>query len=266
MSEPLRITGLTAGYGRRTVVHAVDLAPIQPGEVVSLVGPNGAGKTTLLRALAGLHPARGSIHLGQKDLLSLSLADHAKLITYMPQSLPQRVALTALETVIGALRASGGSDGGDAVERALDVIELVGIGDLAMVELDHLSGGQRQLVSFAQALARSPRVLLLDEPISALDLHYQLRVMKLLRAQAKDRQLIVIMVLHDLSIAARWSDRIVVMRNGSIVADGEPCEAISASMLAEVYGVAAEVGSGSTGLNLEIHDIIEAGPTGPLRD
>lgn len=258
--EQLGIAGLSTGYGRRNVVEGLDLAPIAPGTVVSLLGPNAAGKTTLLRALAGLQPAEGAVTLGTHNLLSLSLADHARLVTYMPQSLPQRVALTVLEAVIGAMRAS--APGGEVIaerdiaDRALDVIERVGIGHLAMTELSHLSGGQRQLASLAQALVRRPRILLLDEPISALDLHYQLKVMKLVRELAHESAMIVVMVLHDLAIAARWSDRVVLLANGRLVADGTPAEAITAAALADVYKVAARVEIAPDGLRIAIDDIL----------
>lgn len=258
--DSLKLSGLSVGYARRKVIDDLTLPPIVPGHVVSLIGPNAAGKTTLLRAIAGLHPAEGSLHLGKRELLALPLADHARLVTYMPQSLPQRVALSVLEGVIGALRASPVAgpmlSDTELLDRAMDVIERVGIAPLAMSGLDHLSGGQRQLASLAQALVRAPRVLLLDEPISALDLHYQLRVMKLVRALARERGMIVIMVLHDLAIAARWSDRIIVLSNGKVAADGEPAEAITASVLADVYKVVARVEGGQAGLRIEIDDII----------
>lgn len=260
--DSLLISSVTASYGRHNVIENLSLPPVMPGEVVSLIGPNAAGKTTLLRALAGLHPATGSLQLGGRELLSLPLAEHARHVTYMPQSLPQTVALTVLEGVIGALRASpveGSAMSDNAlIDQALDVIDRVGITHLAMTGLDHMSGGQRQLASLAQALVRDPQVLLLDEPISALDLHYQLRVMKLVREIARERGMIVIMVLHDLSIAARWSDRIVVLSHGKLVADGKPEEAITAQVLADVYKVSARVEKDPVGLRIAIDDILGA--------
>lgn len=259
-ADGLTISGLSTGYGGKPVVDSLDLATVTPGDVVSMIGPNAAGKTTLLRALAGLQPARGSVRLGTRELLGVSLAEHAQLVTYMPQTLPQRVALTVLEAVIGALRASpvdGPPPTNQAiVDRAMDVIERVGIGALAMQGLDHLSGGQRQLASLAQALVRTPRVLLLDEPISALDLHYQLRVMKLVRALSRERGMIIVMVLHDLSIAARWSDRVVVLSRGKVAADGAPSDAITSKVLADVYRVAGRVTPQTAGLHVDIDDTL----------
>lgn len=258
--ESLSIAGLSTGYRDRRIVDSLTLPAIAPGTVLSLIGPNAAGKTTLLRALAGLLAAEGSVRLGDRDLLGMALESRARLVTYMPQSLPQRVALTVLEAVIGAERASAvDRDEADKlaiVERAMDVIERVGIGHLAMTGLDHLSGGQRQLASLAQALVRTPRVLLLDEPISALDLHYQLKVMKLVHALSRERGMIVVMVLHDLAIAARWSDRVVVLSNGAVAADGPPAEAISAEVLAQVYKVAARVMPLPSGLQIDIEDTL----------
>ena len=259
-ADTLEVANLSTGYHGRRIIDGLSLPPFAPGSVTSLIGPNAAGKTTLLRALAGLHPAHGTVRLGASNLLSLALADHAQLVTYMPQSLPQRVALTVLEGVTGALRASpvDGPPLSDAalLDRALEVIGLVGIGHKAMSGLDHLSGGQRQLASLAQALARNPRVLLLDEPISALDLYFQLRVMKLVRQLARDRGMIVIMVLHDLAIAARWSDRIVVLTEGQVRADGTPAQAISEQVLAEVYRVAGRVEQDGADLRIAIDDIL----------
>lgn len=260
--ESLIVSGVSTGYRDRRIIDGLTLPAIAPGEVVSLIGPNAAGKTTLLRALAGLQAAEGSVLLGDRELVGLSLESRARLVTYMPQSLPQRVALTVLEAVIGAERASAvdrsEADRQAIVERAMDVIERVGIGHLAMSGLDQLSGGQRQLASLAQALVRVPRVLLLDEPISALDLHYQLKVMKLVRALSQERGMIIVMVLHDLAIAARWSDRIVVLSGGAVAADGPPSEAITPEVLARVYKVTARVSGHGAGLHIDIEDTIPA--------
>lgn len=261
MSEALRISQLSAGYPGRPVIAALSLPEIAPGEVVALVGPNAAGKSTLLRALAGLTPAQGAVMLGARDLLTMSLAQRAAYVTYMPQALPQGVALSVLETVISALRATP-VDGAflsdeEAARRALDVLSRIGIAHLAMERLDRLSGGQRQLASLAQALSRGPRILLLDEPTSALDLHYQLRVLRLTRQLARERGMIVVIVLHDLHAAAQTADRVVVLSHGAVAAEGAPEAAITPDVLAAVYQVRARVEQAGPGdLRVIVDDVI----------
>lgn len=255
----LVIQHLSAGYRNRPIIKNLSLMPMQEGQIVSLIGPNAAGKSTLLRAIAGLLPATGSVKLGETEILGLPLVEQAKHITYTPQELPQQVALTVLETVMGALQVSRESrqDVDEAMQKSLLVMDRLGISHLAMEQLDRLSGGQRQLTSLAQTLVREPKVLLLDEPISALDLHYQLRVMKQVREFAAEKRMIVLVVLHDLSIAARWSDRIVILAKGEVVAEGTPKEAITPDVLSSVYQVKARVESCSQGsFTVMVDDIV----------
>jgi iron complex transport system ATP-binding protein len=264
MSEALDaglvVRGLAAGYRGRRVVEGLSLDPVARGQTVSLVGPNAAGKSTLLRAMAGLMPASGSVTLDGRELVGRPLGELARHVTYMPQTLPQGVALSVLETVIGALRASPAgqsSSAQDPAERAMAVLERIGIGALAMRGIDQLSGGQRQLAALAQALVREPELLLLDEPTSALDLHYQLRVLDLVRALAAERGMIVVIVLHDLQAAARASDQVVVLSHGRVVAQGPAAEAITPEILAEVYRVRSRVDRCERGsLRIMVDDVI----------
>lgn len=181
----LSVKGLSAGYGRKTVLRSIDVDALEPGTVTAFLGQNGAGKSTLLRSLAGLHKAEGNFALFDADITRQSAAQRARQITYMPQSLPHSVALTVLEATIGALRAS--SRDPDAVKRSLAVLDRLGIQSLAMSQLDSLSGRQRQLASLAQALVRKPQVLLLDEPTSALDVAHQIRVMRTIKEITRGR-------------------------------------------------------------------------------
>lgn len=259
MTQGLHVNGLSAGYRDRRVIQNLSLPPIARGETVALLGPNAAGKSTLLRALAGLAPATGSVQLDGLELNGLALADRAKAVTYMPQTLPQGVALTVLETVIGALEASptGQLGGGDSAERAMDVLGRVGIDALAMRGIDELSGGQRQLAALAQALVRSPKLLLLDEPTSALDLNHQVRVLDLVRSLASEQGMIAVLVLHDLQAAARISDRVVVLSDGKVTAAGTPEEAITPAVLADVWRVQARIDHCERGsLRMVIDDIL----------
>ena len=251
----LAVRQLTVGYKRKTVLHGIDLPDIAPGQVVALVGPNGAGKSTLLRTLAGLLPATGDLRLGELDLLLCNRRERAAVLGFMPQTLPDGIALSVLETLLGALR------GGDPLsaqgsarqqqEHAFGVLQQLGIEHLALQPLDSLSGGQRQMVSLAQAVIRQPRLLLLDEPTSALDLRYQNDVMSMVR-QLADQGRIVVVVLHDLGLAARWADRIMVLERGRLHAAGTPAQTLTPTMLEQVYRVRARVERCSLG-RVQIH-------------
>lgn len=242
MAPHLTIERLSVGYGRRAIIENLTLPAIAGGGLTALIGPNAAGKTTLLRALAGLVPAKGSVRLDEVELTALSIAGHARHVTYMPQALPQRVALTVFEATLSALMSARDAlPTREAHERALDALARLGIAELAMRGLDELSGGQRQLASLAQSIVREPTVLLLDEPTSALDIHHQMRVMQLVEELARERAIIVVIVLHDIAQAARYAQRIVVLENGTIAADGAPGAAITPETLARVYRVEARV-------------------------
>ncbi|WP_029352210.1 ABC transporter ATP-binding protein [Bosea sp. 117] len=248
MSAALEVRNLGVGYGARRIIDRLTLPPVVPGTVTGLIGPNAAGKTTLLRALAGLLPAEGSVRLGEIELAGLGPAAHAGHVTYMPQALPQRVALTVLEAVLTALMSAPTAPAGAAARRrAMEALDRLGIASLASRGLDELSGGQRQLASLAQCLVREPKVLLLDEPTSALDLRHQLRVMQLVDEIARDRDIIAMVVLHDITLAARWCRRLIVLAEGAVAADGPPEEAVTPALLADVYGVEARVEADTRG-------------------
>lgn len=242
MHARLTIDRLSAGYPRRPVIRDLSLPPLPPTAVTALVGPNAAGKSTLLKALAGLVRAEGRVQFGGAELLRMPLAARADRIGFMPQALPQGVALSVLESVIAAFEASrpDALADADAARRAVATLDRLGIADLALESLDRLSGGQRQLVSLAQALVREPRLLLLDEPTSALDLRHQVTVMEAARSLAAEGRTVLV-VLHDLNLAARWAERVVVLDHGRVAALGTPAEALTAATLAAVWHVAARI-------------------------
>ena len=240
MSEQgLLIEHAQVKYGRKVVIADASLPALRPGTLTALIGPNGAGKSTLLRGLAGLEPMTGAVTLHGQPLAPMSVAQRARQVTYMPQHLPPGLGLSVIESVMAALRVAG--NGGDCLEQAYGALQRIGIAALADHMLNELSGGQRQLVSLAQLIARKPRVMLLDEPTSALDLSYQLRVMECVRQMVGQHQLIAVIVLHDISLAARFADHIAVLREGAVVAFGAAEQVLTAQLFAEVYGVRARV-------------------------
>lgn len=247
----LSIQGLHAGYPGKRVLSGLDLPPLESGKVTALTGPNAAGKSTLLRALAGLIQAKGSINYDGTELLGISSRKRASYISFMPQSVPTDINLSVIEAVISALKASpldSVSIGNELLhQKALNALSRIGISHLALESLSHLSGGQRQMASLARTVVREPKILLLDEPTSALDLRHQVKVMKLARSFAADGR-VVIIVLHDLNLALRWADHVVVMDKGKMVGYGKPADAITSQLIAQVYGVRIRVENCSASL------------------
>lgn len=226
----LLVHDLCLSYGRRQVLRDIDLA-LQPGRLVAMVGPNGSGKSSLIKCLAGLLP-----HLGQVRLSGQTPS--AVQIGYMPQDHAASAALTVLETVLlgrlGSLRWQVGDDDLASVDA---VLTRLGISDLAQRWLGDLSGGQRQLVFLAQSLVAQPRVLLLDEPISALDLRHQLEVMDTVRALTLERGLVTLVVLHDLNAAVRHADEVVLLHEGRVLEAGVPAQVLTAAHVRRVFQV-----------------------------
>ena len=254
MTEGLRAEHVSVRYGSRTVLDDLSVGPFPRGQVSALLGPNGSGKSTLLRAIAGLGADGGhaTVMLNGDDLSRMPSARRTQRCLYLPQALPAMVHLQVLESLLAAQHAlttlPPARDGDDAVDAALRMLDVFGIANLAMQYMDELSGGQRQLVGLAQALGRNPDALLLDEPLSALDLHHQFAVMDILRRETARRNIVTVMVLHDLNIAIRMTDYDVILRNGRIIAAGAPTDVITPATLRTTYDITARVETCSRGL------------------
>ncbi|MDG3014618.1 ABC transporter ATP-binding protein [Speluncibacter jeojiensis] len=240
----LRAERLTLGYGDRTIVH--DLALTVPtGVVTTIVGPNGCGKSTLLRSLGRiLKPRNGRVLLDGKAITAMRTKDVARVLGMLPQSSVAPEGITVAELVArgrhphqSLLRQWSGDDE-SAVAEAL---ASTGIGDLAGRSVDELSGGQRQRVWISMALAQQTDILLLDEPTTYLDLAHAVDVLDLVDRLHAEMGRTVVMVLHDLNLAIRYSDHLVAMKEGSVVATGAPDEVITAELLMEVFGLASTV-------------------------
>lgn len=236
----LQVQGLEVRYGAREVLCGIDIAGLPPGTLTALLGPNGSGKSTLLKALAGLVPARAILRLDGQDTHRWSRAVRGQRLVYMPQTLPRAVRLSVFEALLIAAHAGQQTDA-DGPQQAAALLQHLGIAALAERRLDELSGGQLQLVGLAQALIRQPRVLLLDEPLSALDLNHQFHVMQLLRRQTQEHGLITLVVLHDLDTALRHADHALMLAQGKLLAQGSPAAVIQPDTLAQAYGVRARI-------------------------
>ncbi|GAA0336819.1 ABC transporter ATP-binding protein [Morganella psychrotolerans] len=237
----LKINNFYAGYPKRKIIENLNVAPLPRGKITVLLGPNGSGKSTLLRALAGLNKASGELLLDGHDLTMMNFAQRAKQVVYLPQTLPAGVHLHVLESVIVAQRASGGVSDSDSENDVMSLLSQLGIEHLALHYLDQLSGGQKQLVGLAQSLIRKPSLLLLDEPLSALDLNYQYHVMDLVKRETQRRNIITVVVVHDINIALRHGDHILMLKDGNLIAEGEPEAVITPDSLARVYGVRGRI-------------------------
>lgn len=244
----LRISHFHAGYPKRQIIQDLNISQLPRGKITVLLGPNGSGKSTLLRALAGLGSAEGELYLDDTELMQLPFAKRAEHVVYLPQSLPAGVHLHVLESIIVAQRASGGLHSREKENEVLTLLRQLGIEHLAMSYLDQLSGGQKQLVGLAQSLIRQPSLLLLDEPLSALDLNYQFHVMDLVRKETRKRNIVTLVVVHDINIALRHGDHVLMLKNGELIADGAPADVISADSLAQVYGVRGRIERCSQGI------------------
>jgi iron complex transport system ATP-binding protein len=233
--------GLTVKLAGRLVLRDVSLA-LSPGHLVALVGPNGAGKTTLLRALAGLVPSSGVVHVRGDALSSLSLRERARRFAYLPQGHLVHWPLPARDVVALGRYPHGATDPArltakdtDAVLRAMQAADVMEFSERRVTEL---SGGERSRVALARVLAVEAPVILADEPTSSLDPRHQLDVMKTLRAAA-DKAALVMVVTHDLGLAARFADTVLVLSDGRLVSQGVPAEALSEQVMAEVFRISA---------------------------
>jgi iron complex transport system ATP-binding protein len=233
----LRVTDLTVTAAQRRLV---DGASLVASGMTALVGPNGAGKSTLLKAIVGLlTPSRGSLTFEDVDLVSMRRRDRARLVAYVEQSAATEERLTVRDVVsLGRIPfqtpfAAQGDADHEIIAQALDD---VGLSDLRDRQFSTLSGGEQQRVQLARALAQQPRLLILDEPTSHLDIHAQMLVLDLLRSKAR-QGLTVLLALHDLNLATTYCDAISVMHQSRIVASGKPVEVLTPALLAAIYGV-----------------------------
>lgn len=236
----LSLAGVRFAYRGEDVLHGVDVA-VNDGEMVCIVGPNGSGKSTLLKCASGhLSPRTGDVRLFEKPLAGYTRREVARYVAFVAQETPVMFGYTAADFVLLGRRPYHGvlpfdsQEDRAAGERAMRETETAAFAGRALTEL---SGGERQRVVIASALAQDPSVLLLDEPTASLDLHYQIQIHELLARLNRERRITVVVVTHDLNLAALFFPRVVVLDQGRVAADGAPVDVLDADLVRRVWRV-----------------------------
>ncbi len=238
----LTINDLSFNYNSFPILNDINLT-VNLGEMVSIVGPNGSGKSTLLKCINRiLKPKNGTVLIDNQCTSKINIKEMSKLMGYVPQSSTSTFSFTVFDIVLMGRRPyinwSLSQRDNEIVAKILDFL---GIGDLAMRHFNELSGGEQQKVVIARALAQQPQLLLLDEPTSSLDIKHQLEILCILGGLAQSKHCSVIVAMHDLNLASRFSDRMLMLKRGRIFAVGTPESVLTEENIEAVYGIKVRV-------------------------
>ena len=238
----LKIDGVDFSYSSTQVLHDITVELNGP-KFVSILGPNGVGKSTLIHCINKiLSPTKGAVFIEGEDVKEKSLKELAKIIGYVPYSANDTFPLTVVDTVLmGRHPHSKWNSLDKDLDVVYDTLKMLGISHLAMRPFNELSAGQHQKVMLARGLVQEPKILLLDEPTSNLDVRHQLDVTQMLKDLSVEKSILVIMISHDINIAAKYADEIIMMHDGSIYATGTPQEVITEENMETIYGVKTEI-------------------------
>ncbi|MFV1990646.1 MAG: ABC transporter ATP-binding protein [Acidimicrobiales bacterium] len=251
----MRCLGLHATLGKTQILHGVDLS-IEPGTWTAIVGPNGAGKTTLLRSLLGLIRYQGEVHVAGEGLAEMTLRERAQRLAYVPQqpTIPPGVGVFDY-VLLGrvAHQRYGLAPSSEDVVVVQEILENLDLTSMAQRRVVSLSGGERQRAVVARALTQQSPMLLLDEPTTSLDIGHQFEVLELVDRLRRTQNLTVLSTMHDLGLAGQFADRLVLLAEGRIVADGSPEEVLAEDLLKSVYGVSVQVLRSGDGLTVVPH-------------
>ncbi|MDD5095124.1 MAG: ABC transporter ATP-binding protein [Dehalococcoidia bacterium] len=235
----LQIENVTLGYGKRTVLTDINLS-VKQGELLGIIGPNGSGKSTLVKGISRLlTPRNGRVVIDDHDVAHMSRAELARLVAVVPQSPNLPDTYTAFEIVLmgrtphlGMLRFEGARD----FDIAWKAMAMTRTQPLAERTMDEISGGEKQRLIIARALAQEPKLILLDEPTAHLDIKYQVETLDFISRLCRDQNMTAVAVLHDLNLAAQYCDRLALLSDGRIHTEGLPQKVITAQNIKEVYG------------------------------
>ncbi len=240
----IKATGLTAGYHELIIVDNLDIA-LLAGKLTSIIGGNGCGKSTILKSLARLHPMKsGVVYLDGKDIKELSGVEIAKKMSILPQAPTAPAGLTVEDLVAYGRyphQKGFGKLTGEDKGKICWALDITGMSEFKYRDIDALSGGQRQRVWIAMALAQDTDLILLDEPTTYLDLVHQLEVLQLLKKLNKEEGKTIALVIHDLNMAARFSDHMIAIKDGKIATEGTPKEIMTTDVLRDVFNMDAVI-------------------------
>ncbi len=242
MMIQLQAKGIEFGYTSSPILKDVSFE-IGPSKLVSIVGPNGSGKSTLIKCIDRiLTPECGNILIDRKDVTKMDRMEIAKNLSYVPQSSARTFSSNVFDTILMGRRPHiGWLSSSDDEEKVWEVLRLLGIEELAMSGFGELSGGQQQKVLIARALVQETKVMLLDEPTSNLDIWHQLDVMNIVSDLVKKRRMTALLALHDLNLASKYSDGIIMMKKGRIMAVGSPASVLTPENIEAIYNVEVAV-------------------------
>lgn len=236
----LNIEDLSYDYSKDVhVLHDISISMESP-ELICIIGPNGVGKSTLIKCINRLlDPKNGSVTIDGRDVHNFSRKELAMTVGYVPPATTDMFSIPVLDAImVGRHNLQSWRNTDEDIQKVYGIMELLGIEDLAMRNFNRLSSGQHQKVSIARGLAMETPILLLDEPTSNLDVKYQVYVTEMLRGIAHEKNMLIIMISHDLNIAAKYADKVIVMKEpGTIHAFGRPIDVITREMVREVYGI-----------------------------
>ena len=239
MKSSIHATSLNASYGNRSVLEDLSFS-IPKGEFFIIIGPNGSGKTTLLKIMAALTPFQG----GRLEILDVPINKYsrkslARIMALVPQNVPEDLPFTVRELVLMARSPRMGLlglEGEQDIQMTEEAMTFTGVESMAERKMGQLSGGERQRAFIARAICQEPRIILLDEPTAALDLAHQVRVMDLMERLRVEKNLTIVMVSHDINLAAMYGNRLMLLKKGRIIKMGAPSEVLTFETLEEAYG------------------------------